>query len=143
MRKIIIDLILVSFVLGLIGWDSFGIVKADLEEVKAEIERIANGKELPPKEFYSDGCSFWPDDFLKHSWKDYCIKHDIYYWLGGTEEDKLKADIELRDNVNAVLPGMGDVLYAGVRAGGRNFIPLIPFPWGWGYGWDTKKESEN
>lgn len=138
MRKIIIDLILVSFVVGLIGWDSSGTVKDDLEEVRAEIERITNGKELPPKEFYSDGCSLWPDYFFDYSWEQSCVKHDIQYWLGGTEEDRLKADKQLRDEINLILPGIGDIVYIGVRAGGRNLIPLIPFPWGWGYGWNNK-----
>ncbi|MFC1623538.1 hypothetical protein ACFL05_00240 [Patescibacteria group bacterium] len=125
----------------LLAWDLTFTPSGNTELVRNEIEKISNGKELPLNEFKTDGCSLWPDYILDYSWEDYCVKHDVRYWLGGTEEERLKADEELRDEVNSVLPGMGDVIYIGVRAGGRNLIPLIPFPWGWGYGWDSEREN--
>ncbi|OGD69659.1 hypothetical protein A3I18_00880 [Candidatus Campbellbacteria bacterium RIFCSPLOWO2_02_FULL_35_11] len=110
-------------------------VKVDSEIVKQEIQKVANGRKIPPIEFETDGCSMWPDAILDLSWKDSCVKHDIYYWLGGSEEERLLADQELKNSINDVLPGMGDIVYLGVRLGAKN---LIPFPWGWGYGWNNK-----
>jgi len=91
---------------------------------------------LPLKDFKTDGCTFWPDSFFSYSFQEPCIKHDIRYWAGGTEEDRLKADLKLKDDVNKILPGIGDIIYIGVRLGGKNLSSLIPWPWGWGYGWD-------
>lgn len=89
----------------------------------------AESQRQPDFIFTTDGCSRWPDD----SWVTCCIAHDIPYWCGGSEEDRKEADQELMHCVNGKTPGMGNLLYAGVRLGGA---PWLPTPWRWGYGWD-------
>lgn len=116
-------------------WDQ-SYVPVNLDTVQDQIREINGDRPLPEKEFKTDGCSFWPQGFLSYSWEEQCVEHDIKYWVGGDENDRLEADEKLRDDVNKILPGMGDIIYLGVRAGGRS---LVPFPWNWGYGWDNKK----
>ena len=140
-KKIIRDVVLVSFIFGLIGFNKISSIKTSDSLIKYAIE-INKGRELPPRDFKTDGCTLWLDSFLNYSWRDKCIEHDIRYWVGGTEEDRLDADLKLRDDVNEILPGMGDVIYLGVRIGGRNLSPLIPWPWGWGYGWNNGSSTD-
>ncbi|MBU0484968.1 MAG: hypothetical protein KKB30_10700 [Proteobacteria bacterium] len=84
---------------------------------------------LPPKEFKSDGCSCWPDN----DWLECCIEHDTIYWLGGTSEERKKADLALQECVSQKdHPIMGRVMYYGVRLGA---VPWLPTPFRWGFGW--------
>ncbi len=89
-----------------------------------------------PQEFWSDGCSLFPDGTIKDrtKWCDCCLSHDMVYWQGGTAEERLKADEALRD---CVLERTGDkalaeTMYLGVRAGGH---PAFPAWYRWAYGW--------
>lgn len=86
--------------------------------------------------FASDGCSLFPDGTVAEpaKWCDCCFEHDRAYWQGGTEEERLQADILLRECVrtktgNATL---AETMYLGVRTGGG---PAFPTWYRWGYGW--------
>jgi hypothetical protein len=88
------------------------------------------------KDFTSDGCSLFPDGTIsdRAKWCECCLRHDIAYWRGGTEEDRKQADAALRD---CVLERTGDkalaeAMYLGVRAGGH---PVFPAWYRWAYGW--------
>ena len=94
-------------------------------------------------DFTSDGCSLFPDSSLIDSddWCDCCLKHDIAYWKGGTEAERLAADEALR---NCVLQKTGDAqlaeaMYLGVRMGGS---PYFKNWYRWGYGWDYKRKYQ-
>lgn len=86
--------------------------------------------------FSSDGCSLFPDGTPgdRSNWCGCCFAHDMAYWRGGTEEERLAADEALRD---CVLQRTGDktlaeTMYIGVRAGGH---PVFPTWYRWAYGW--------
>ncbi len=87
-------------------------------------------------DFRSDGCSLFPDRSLIHSkdWCPCCVEHDIAYWQGGTEAQRLEADQRLRE---CVLEKTGDevlaeTMFQGVRFGGSPYF----YNWyRWGYGW--------
>jgi hypothetical protein len=89
------------------------------------------------EQFSSDGCSSWPDGsiFEPTLWKSCCFEHDISYWMGGTEDERVKADEGLRDCViqKTQKPLAGWVMYSGVRVGGG---PGYETPYRWGYGWN-------
>ncbi|MBU1557573.1 hypothetical protein KKC45_01275 [Patescibacteria group bacterium] len=136
MKKNIIKAVLIFLLFGLICWDRVP-VSENIDQIQEHAKEVNGDKKLPPKEFKTDGCTLWPDSLLNYSWQDKCIEHDIQYWVGGTEEERDLADLRLRDDVNGVLPGMGSIVYLGVRAGGRSFNSLIPWPWGWGFGWNN------
>ncbi len=88
------------------------------------------------KPFYTDGCSLVPDGKPgdPRLWCECCFTHDIAYWRGGTEAERLAADEALRA---CVLHKTGDARLAGamfeaVRLGGA---PVFPNWYRWGYGW--------
>lgn len=95
------------------------------------------------RDFTSDGCSLFPDRSLinEEDWCSCCFDHDIAYWKGGTEEERLAADIALRECIlektgNAEL---AELLYTGVRLGGSPYF----YNWyRWGYGWDFDRKYQ-
>lgn len=87
------------------------------------------------KPFTSDGCSSFPDGTFKQNelWLGCCTEHDYSYWQGGTYNERLEADKELRECVHAVgEPQIAQLMLAGVRVGGS---PYLPTSFRWGYGW--------
>lgn len=94
-------------------------------------------------DFSSDGCSLFPDRSLINAddWCDCCFEHDIAYWKGGTEEERLAADIALRECIlektgNAEL---AELMYEGVRFGGSPYF----YNWyRWGYGWSYERKYQ-
>lgn len=88
------------------------------------------------KTFTTDGCSLFPDGYLnnKDLWLPCCIAHDKAYWQGGTWQQRLNADRQLKYCV----ADLGEHIIAalmlnGVRVGGA---PFWPTRFRWGYGWD-------
>ena len=67
-------------------------------------------------------------------WLACCTNHDIAYWQGGTSEQRLAADNQLKQCVAAVgKPNIAKLMLEGVRIGGS---PYFPTSFRWGYGWD-------
>ncbi len=87
------------------------------------------------KPFTSDGCSSFPDGTRQENtlWLSCCEEHDRAYWKGGTFQQRLDADNQLKDCVAAVgKPKTALLMLAGVRVGGS---PYFPTRFRWGYGW--------
>ncbi|WP_413558605.1 helicase [Bdellovibrio sp. HCB209] len=95
---------------------------------------VTHANEL--NDFSSDGCSKSPDGIPVYSpdvFLSCCIKHDISYWQGGTEEDRLLADEDLRSCIEAKgHPDIARAYYYAVRVGGS---PKFNSSYRWGYGW--------
>ena len=91
---------------------------------------------VSPLPFSTDGCSLFPDRALigNADWCSCCVKHDLAYWRGGTEEERLEADEALKSCVTAASGNaqLGALMFDGVRAGGG---PYFFTPYRWGYGW--------
>jgi len=93
------------------------------------------------KDFTSDGCSLFPDRSLalKKEWCGCCFEHDIAYWKGGTEAQRLSADVALK---NCILEKTGEealaeTVFNGVRLGGSPYF----YNWyRWGYGWSFDRK---
>ncbi len=69
----------------------------------------------------------------KTLWLECCIAHDYAYWKGGTFQQRLEADLNLKACVEKVADlEAGLIMFTGVRVGGT---PLLPTPFRWGYGW--------
>lgn len=93
----------------------------------------AMADELKP--FTTDGCSVFPDGTPEQQslWAGCCIRHDLAYWQGGTQAERLAADQALQRCVARVgEPEIAALMLAGVRVGGS---PWFPTPYRWGYGW--------
>ncbi|MFC1664881.1 FAD-binding oxidoreductase [Pseudomonadota bacterium] len=86
------------------------------------------------KSFESDGCSLFPDGTPKEpkKWCDCCYAHDISYWKGGTRQQRLTADQELRQCVQSINKSLSKSMYGGVRTFGG---PYFPTTYRWGFGW--------
>ena len=98
------------------------------------ISACSNRSELSP--FASDGCSLFPDSFVitKKDWCECCFQHDVAYWQGGTELQREKADVALKQCVLEKTDDktLAKVMYDGVRFGGSPYF----YNWyRWGYGW--------
>ena len=96
------------------------------------------------RDFSSDGCSLFPDKSLitEEDWCDCCFEHDIAYWKGGTEEERLAADVKLRDD-NIKKTGnkeLAEIMYNGVRFGGSPYF-YNWYRWGYGWGYDRKYKA--
>ncbi len=92
------------------------------------------------KPFSSDGCSLFPDraELLQKDWFACCLEHDIAYWRGGTQGERLAADRAFKA---CILEKTGDrtlaeLMYEGVRLGGS---PYFPSWYRWGYGWNFRR----
>lgn len=87
------------------------------------------------KPFSSDGCSAFPDGtpLQQTLWLQCCVAHDLAYWQGGTQTQRVEADLALESCVSAVgEPQIARLMLAGVRVGGS---PIWPSQFRWGYGW--------
>jgi hypothetical protein len=94
---------------------------------------IVCADELKP--FTTDGCSVFPDGSIQHQslWVNCCIRHDLAYWKGGTNQQRLLADESLASCVAEVgEPEIAKLMLAGVRVGGSPYFPTF---YRWGYGW--------
>jgi len=92
-------------------------------------------------DFSSDGCSLFPDSslILNADWCASCFEHDLAYWKGGTESERLAADQALRDSVLAKTGNaeLAEFMYQGVRFGGSPYF----YNWyRWGYGWSFDRK---
>lgn len=98
--------------------------------------RVAARGTLELKPFVSDGCSLFPDGTIKdkEKWKKCCVEHDMAYWQGGTKQDRINADIRLRDGILAKTGNadLAKLVYNAVRTWGG---PAFPSWYRWGYGW--------
>lgn len=91
------------------------------------------------KPFQSDGCSVWPEgtNTNRISWIKCCIKHDIAYWKGGTETQKLAADQELKSCVEKTdSKFIAKLMKIGAGIGGK---PQYKTSFKWGYGWNYQR----
>jgi hypothetical protein len=93
--------------------------------------------------FSTDGCSRFPDRSLidKSDWRDCCVVHDLAYWRGGTSDERLDADRELKACVVKVTgnKALGELMFAGVRMGGG---PYYYTSYRWGYGWPFERQYQ-
>jgi len=94
---------------------------------------VSHAEEISP--FTSDGCSSFPNGTVEQEtlWLSCCTDHDKAYWQGGSYQQRLDADIELKRCVAAVgEPVIAEVMLSGVRVGGSPHWPTS-FRWGYGY----------
>ena len=94
-------------------------------------------------DFTSDGCSLFPDRSLINSddWCECCLEHDVAYWQGGTEAQRVIADQMLRDCVleKTGNQALAEAMYQGVRFGGSPYF----YNWyRWGYGWSYQRKYQ-
>ncbi len=89
----------------------------------------------PKRDFKSDGCSIWPDNWAGHDLYPACFMHDLKYWCGTVNDDvgRLKADLELALDVLNISCDiqLAMMMLQGVRIGGNEMFRQR-FSWGFG-----------
>lgn len=106
-------------VLALLGWNQLG--------------QAQERAKLTP--FSTDGCSMFMDGPLSdpYRWRHCCVAHDLAYWQGGSQAQRLAADETLRACITQAQDSFtANYVFAGVRWGGH---PDWPSSYRWGYGW--------
>ena len=83
--------------------------------------------------FQTDGCTRFPDGRPDHQklWRDCCVQHDLYLWAGGSKEERLAVDRQLKECViskGAPVPAW--VMYLGVRIGAQSPVRYKEMEWG-------------
>lgn len=94
---------------------------------------------LALKPFTTDYCSEWPDGKFTDptQWASCCFTHDISYWIGGTKDERVAADKELKRCVREASDSLnGFLMYIGVRMGGKPGNAS----YAWGYGWTKDRD---
>jgi hypothetical protein len=89
--------------------------------------------------FESDGCTNFSDGNDRHPqlWLHCCYRHDMLYWMGGTELQREFADEELKQCVIETEEfETANLMYEAVRIGGS---PYLPTTWRWGFGWQEMR----
>lgn len=91
--------------------------------------------------FSTDGCSRAPDGYViwnRDKVLKCCVLHDVWYWLGGTEDQRLQADTELYQCVLKVTgsDNLAALYYWGPRWFGG---PDSNQSFRWGYGWQKNR----
>jgi len=76
----------------------------------------------------------------KDLWLNCCEAHDRRYWTGGTQAQRLGADLDMRACIAATgQPRLVDWMLKGTRVGGG---PYVPAGFRWGYGWNYLRGYE-
>ena len=85
---------------------------------------------------YAEGTKEEPD-----LWKHCCLMHDLYFWAGGTKDDRLDADRELKTCIEATgASQIARLVYLAVRAG--SYSPIKYPDKKWNNGWVDRKEFD-
>ena len=90
------------------------------------------------KPFVSDGCTIAIDDWsMSPAWKSCCVRHDISYWIGGTQAQKETADRQL----HRCMSDKGYSRIAGIylRAVMAFGLPKLRTSFRWGFGWNYER----
>ena len=92
--------------------------------------------------FESDGCSVVPD----YDQTECCVRHDWLYWQGGSFQDRLNADRQFFECIQAntkLASWLAPIRWFGVRIGGVGFLPFRAFRWGYGWKWPRSSTPDN
>lgn len=83
--------------------------------------------------FESDGCTMSPDGTFRErtKWRDCCIAHDLRLWGGGTKEERVEADLTLRQCMETKAgPRIAKIFWLAVKMGSHSPIKLPNKQWG-------------
>jgi hypothetical protein len=100
---------------------------------------FANDVKLEP--FVTDYCTNYPEGTKEEPdlWKHCCLMHDLYFWAGGSKEDRSNADMELKECIEVTgATQIARLVYLAVRAG--SYSPIKYPDKKWSNGWSERPE---
>lgn len=85
------------------------------------------------KPFLTDYCTAYAEGTRDQPelWKHCCVEHDLYFWAGGSREDRKETDLRLKhcvEDTGAV--EIARLIYAAVTIGGASPIRFKTKEWG-------------
>ncbi len=92
--------------------------------------------------FSSDKCSYYAEGTIteQNLWCHCCVQHDIYYWMGGTEQQRSEADDTFKQCIkDSGAPANAQLMWLGVRLGGG---PISIADHRWGFGWPDHRSYQ-
>lgn len=85
------------------------------------------------KPFLTDGCTGYAEGTRAdpNLWRHCCVEHDLYFWAGGSKEERKQTDLRLKSCVEKT----GEIqhahlIYLGVTLGGASPIQFKTKQWG-------------
>ncbi|MFP5385871.1 MAG: hypothetical protein ACLGHN_07305 [Bacteriovoracia bacterium] len=99
----------------------------------------ASLEELRP--FKTDYCTNYPEGTRSNPqmWKHCCLSHDMFFWAGGSKEDRYISDLELRSCIEKTgARSQARLIYYAVRLG--SYSPVKYPDKKWGNGWSKRSE---
>src|SRR5665647_529188 len=90
-----------------------------------------SAREIKP--FTTDYCTGYFEGTRSHPglWKDCCLEHDLYFWAGGSSQERNQADKRLRACVaDKGTPIHARLIYWGVKLGSKSPIKIKGKHWG-------------
>jgi len=97
-----------------------------------------------PSDFKTDYCTNYPEGPKDHpdAWKHCCLKHDLYFWAGGSKQNRYDADLELKACIaESGYPRQAEVMYRAVRIG--SYSPIKYPDRRWGNAWEKRPEFQS
>lgn len=85
------------------------------------------------KPFLTDYCTAYPEGTRERpdQWKHCCVEHDLFFWAGGSMEDRKRTDLRLKECVErAGAPVQARLIYAAVSIGGKSPVRFKTKEWG-------------
>lgn len=103
---------------------------------------FANASSL--SSFATDYCTNYPEGTRRdpEQWKDCCLMHDMYFWAGGSKQDRYNSDQELRRCVEETgAYNRARLIYYAVRAG--SYSPVKYPDKKWNNGWRERPDFQS
>jgi hypothetical protein len=83
--------------------------------------------------FIFDGCTGYKEGTRSEptKWSHCCFAHDLRYWAGGTQEQRVNADLKIKKCVKETGAELhATIMLLGIRAGGLSPIKIRGKQWG-------------
>lgn len=93
--------------------------------------------------FETDYCTNYPEGTKEKPelWKHCCLLHDMFFWAGGSKDERNIADLDLKTCIEETgQTRQAALMYYAVRAG--SYSPIKYPKRRWGNGWEGRKAHE-
>jgi hypothetical protein len=93
------------------------------------------------KPFKTDYCTNYVEGTLKHptAWKHCCLMHDMYFWAGGTSQERVEADLGLKTCIEKTGHSLqAQIMYSAIRLSSHS--PIKYPDKRWGNGWKDRED---
>jgi len=93
--------------------------------------------------FMTDYCTGYPEGTLERPqvWKHCCLEHDLYFWAGGSHEDRKTSDLILKECIAETGEEFqSKLIYWAVTAG--SYSPVKFSNKKWNYGWTDRRSPQ-